>query len=60
MSGTSMASPHCAAAHVLFRLVRPNYTGVEAANCMMRAGEVGADGIPRLKLARSLAACPNR
>lgn len=58
MSGTSMASPYCAAAHVLFRLVRPNYSGVEAANCMVRSAEAGLDSMPRLKLTRSLTACP--
>jgi Subtilisin-like serine proteases len=60
MSGTSMASPYCAAAQVLFRLVRPGYSGIEAVECMVRAGVPGTDGVPRLKLTRSIAACPER
>jgi len=60
MSGTSMASPYCAAGHILFRLVRPGYTGVEAANCMM-ASNVATDlGTPRLRLEQALIACPAR
>jgi Subtilase family len=60
MSGTSMAAPYCAAAHILFKLVRPGYTGVEAANCMM-ASDVTTDlGTPRLRLEQALIACPAR
>jgi len=58
MSGTSMASPYCAAAHILFKLVRPGYSGIEAAKCMM-ASDVTTDfGTPRLRLAQALVACP--
>jgi subtilisin family serine protease len=60
MSGTSMASPYCAAAHVLFKLVRPSYSGVEIIKCMKAAGIPGDLGVPRLKLTRSLNACPSR
>ena len=34
MSGTSMASPHCAAGYLLFTLVRPGYSGVGALSCL--------------------------
>ncbi len=60
MSGTSMASPYCASAHILFRLVRPGYTSLEAARCMMASDEFTDDGTPRLKLTKALAACPPR
>ncbi|MCX7305888.1 MAG: S8 family serine peptidase [Hyphomicrobiales bacterium] len=60
MSGTSMASPYCAAANILFRLVRPGYTSLEAANCMMASDVLTDDNTPRLKLTKALAACPPR
>ncbi|MGJ8570502.1 MAG: S8 family serine peptidase [Hoeflea sp.] len=60
MSGTSMASPYCASAHVLFHLVRPGYTGVEITRCLMAADDVTDDGTPRLRLTQSLTACPAR
>ena len=60
MSGTSMASPYCAAAHVLFRLVRPGYTGGEIMNCFVRSGVPNNDGVPMLRLTKALEACPAR
>jgi subtilisin family serine protease len=60
MSGTSMASPYCAASHVLFRLVRSGYTGVEAFNCMRRSGVPTNFGVPMLKLINAIDACPPR
>lgn len=60
MSGTSMASPYCAAGHALFGLVRPGYTGVEIVKCMEAAGEPGDLGITKLKLMKALTACPAR
>ncbi|MBY3181363.1 S8 family serine peptidase [Rhizobium laguerreae] len=60
MSGTSMASPYCASSHVLFRLVRPGYTGVEAFNCMMSSGIPEDTGLPMLKLTKAIEACPPR
>ena len=58
MSGTSMASPYCSAAHILFRLVRPGYTGVEAVECMLASNAKTDDGTPMLRLTQALAACP--
>ncbi|MDO9416324.1 S8 family peptidase [Pararhizobium sp.] len=60
MSGTSMASPYCASSHVLFRLVRPGYTGVEAFKCMAASGVPDNTGLPMLKLTKALDACPPR
>jgi hypothetical protein len=59
MSGTSMASPYCAAAHVLFKLVRPGYTGIEAAHCMMVSDKTTELGTPMLRLTQALNACPD-
>ncbi|MBY5363573.1 S8 family serine peptidase [Rhizobium leguminosarum] len=58
MSGTSMASPYCASAHVLFHLIRPEYTGVEAVKCMISSGVTGDAAAPMLKLTKALAKCP--
>lgn len=55
-----MASPYCAAAHVLLKLVRPGYTGAEIARCMLATNVNTDDGTPRLKLTQALAACPPR
>lgn len=60
MSGTSMASPYCSAAHILFRLVRPGYTGVEAVECMLASNAKTDDGTPMLRLSQALIACPDR
>lgn len=60
MSGTSMASPYCAAGHVLFQLVRAEgYNAVEAVQCMLASNEATNDGVPMLKLTQALSACPN-
>lgn len=60
MSGTSMASPYCAAGYILFRLVRRGYTGLEAIRCMEVSDRATENGTPRLKLTQALAACPPR
>jgi subtilisin family serine protease len=60
MSGTSMASPYCASAHVLFRLVNPRYSGVEAFKCMKASGVPDDTGLPMVKLTKALDACPAR
>ncbi len=58
MSGTSMASPYCAAGHTLFSLVRPNYLGVEVVDCFIESGVASSSGSPMLKLDRALSHCP--
>jgi len=58
MSGTSMASPYCAAGLVLFRLVRPKYTGEEAVACLLKSKAMSSSGIPMLKLTDAINACP--
>lgn len=58
MSGTSMASPYCAAGAVLLQLVRPQYSGPEIVECMKTSTAVSSSGTPRLKLTQALAACP--
>jgi Subtilase family/TIR domain len=58
MSGTSMASPHCAAAHSLLRLVRRNISGKEAVACMLHSTVKSTSGVPILKLTEALKACP--
>ncbi len=60
MSGTSMASPYCASAYILFRLVRPGYTSTEAMQCMRQSDQNNGEGTPRLKLTQALTACPAR
>ena len=60
LSGTSMASPYCAAGHALFRLVRPEYDGVEALECMMQSAERSDTGAPMLRLSKALEVCPAR
>ena len=60
MSGTSMASPYCAAAHILFRLVRPGYTGTEIVQCLVSSGVPNGDGVPMVRLTKALNACPAR
>ncbi len=54
MSGTSMASPYRAAGHALFRLVRPEYSGLEAADCIRKSSEQSSSSVPMLKLAQAL------
>lgn len=58
MSGTSMASPYCASGHLLFKLVRPEYSGVEAIDCLTQSSDLSSSGTPMLRLQQALAACP--
>jgi len=58
MSGTSMASPYCAAGHQLFMLVRPGYGAIEAIDCLLTSSAKTDVGTPMLKLTQALAACP--
>lgn len=58
MSGTSMASPYCAAGLVLFRLVRPKYTGEDAVACLLKSKVKSTSGIPMLKLTDAITSCP--
>ena len=57
MSGTSMASPYCAAGHLLFSLVRRGYTGADSVRCMIESGVRSSDGTPMLRLDRALEKC---
>ncbi|MDA7949258.1 MAG: S8 family serine peptidase [Hyphomicrobiaceae bacterium] len=58
MSGTSMASPYCASAHLLFKLVRPGYDGVEAIDCLTQSSDTSSSGTPMLRLSQALSVCP--
>jgi subtilisin family serine protease len=58
MSGTSMASPYCAAGLMLFRLVRRDYDGEHALDCLLKSKSKTDFGIPMLKLKDALDACP--
>lgn len=58
MSGTSMASPYCAAGILLFRLIRPSYSSTEAVTCVKRSSVKSDSGVPMLRLADALTACP--
>jgi len=58
MSGTSMASPYCAAGLVLFRLVRPKYSGEDARDCLLKSTAKSTSGVPMLRLSDALDACP--
>lgn len=59
LSGTSMASPYCAAGHLLFRLVRPGYSGIEAVGCLRHSSHQSrSSGTPMLRLTDALDACP--
>lgn len=60
MSGTSMAAPYCAAGHVLFSLIRPRYSNIEIADCLIQAGEDLGTGAPHLRLSDALARCPTK
>lgn len=60
MSGTSMASPYCAAGQLLFRLVRPGYSGIETVNCLLQSSALSSSGAPMLRLKTALDACPAR
>jgi subtilisin family serine protease len=57
MSGTSMASPYCAAGLVLFRLVRPKYSGEEAIDCLLKSNIKSTSGVPMLRLKDAVDAC---
>lgn len=59
-SGTSMAAPYCAAGHLLFRLIRPGYSGVEAASCLQSSLASSSTGTPMLRLTQSAEMCPKR
>lgn len=58
MSGTSMASPYCASGHLLFKLVRPGYSGTEAIDCMTHSQATSSSGTPMLRLSDAVASCP--
>jgi hypothetical protein len=58
MSGTSMAAPYCSAGLVLFRLVRPNYSGEAALDCMVKSTAKSTSGVPMLRLQEAVSACP--
>ena len=60
MSGTSMASPYCAAGQALFRLVLPEYSAVEAINCMVASSEKSSSGTPMLRLSKAREECVRR
>lgn len=60
MSGTSMASPYCAAAHALFSLVRPGYSGREIVQCLKSSSHKTDNKTPVLKLTDALKKCPER
>ena len=60
MSGTSMASPYCASAHLLFSLVRPGYSGSEIIECLQASTQKSDSGAPIPKLTQALAKCPAR
>lgn len=58
MSGTSMASPYCAAGLALFRLVRPKYTGDEAIECILKSSAKSSSGTPMMRLGQAIKDCP--
>jgi hypothetical protein len=60
MSGTSMASPYCASAHLLLGLVRPGYSGSELMDCLLASTEKSDTGVPIPKLTQALKKCPAR
>jgi subtilisin family serine protease len=60
MSGTSMASPYCASAHVLLSLVRPGYSPDEITDCLLSSTVKSDTGVPIPKLTQALAKCPPR
>lgn len=60
MSGTSMASPYCAAGLVLLRLIRRSYTAEEALDCVLGGKSKTDSGAPMLKLKEALDACPEK
>lgn len=58
MSGTSEASPYCAAGFVLFRLVRPNYSGEAALDCLLKSTAKSTSNVPMMRLADAYKDCP--
>ncbi|MCY4375861.1 MAG: S8 family serine peptidase [Spirochaetaceae bacterium] len=60
MSGTSMASPHCAAGYLLFRLIRPEYSSLEAVDCLRRSSHTSTSNTPILRLTQATDACPKK
>jgi subtilisin family serine protease len=58
MSGTSQASPYCAAAYALLSLVRPGYTPFEILDCLSDSTEKSDTGVPIPKLTQALRKCP--
>jgi subtilisin family serine protease len=57
MSGTSMASPYCAAGLTLFRLVRPAYSGEAALECAFKSSAKSSSGVPMLRLKEAIGSC---
>jgi subtilisin family serine protease len=57
MSGTSMASPYCAAGLALFRLVRPKYSSEDAVDCLFKSKAKSSSNVPMLRLKDALDAC---
>lgn len=56
MRGTSQASSHCGAGHLLFKSQRPNYTHMDVLNCFRQLPGV-KDETPRLNLTTALSRC---
>lgn len=59
MSGTSMASPYCAAAYALMYTAFPQKEPSEIIECMTSSRTATDIGTPRLKLSQAVAACRN-
>lgn len=57
MSGTSMASPYCAAAYALLSLVRPGRDSATLMDCLTTTNAYTSRGVPRVKLTQAVAAC---
>lgn len=60
MSGTSMASPYCAAGYALLSIVRPNYQTRELLQCLFDSGDASDTGIPMMRLDKAANRCPAR
>lgn len=58
MSGTSMASPLCAASFELLRQLRPRYTIDQTLDCMLNSPRHSSDGTPIFDMASATALCP--
>jgi subtilisin family serine protease len=57
LSGTSMASPYCAAGHTLLGLLRPNLTSQQLLDCMLASPLLTDKQVPMLRLHDALAKC---